>query len=162
MFICTSTMKRCNINSWITQLLRGVKEMKNFKVVEKSEFEKELQSIVNGLGLSIKGIQDITDALNEKGFGTKERIYKIKTNQSNKCIIIYSSVDIRTDKTRDKGADALRVVVWLRTKQGDFFKAFKKHYRVETIFKNLSNTIKEINSTEITSFKGYKKSLKYA
>jgi hypothetical protein len=160
----TSTRNRSIINSreHKQKLLRGVLQMKNFKVIQKSEFEMELQAIISGLGLPISGIQDITEALNNKGYGTKERIYKIKTNQSNKCIIIYSSVDIRTDKTRSKGSDALRVVVWLRTNQGDFFKSYKKHYRLETIFKNLGNTIKEINSNKISSFKGFKKELKYA
>jgi hypothetical protein len=134
----------------------------NFCVFTKQEFETELQAIVTGLGLSINSIQDITKPLINKGFNTKERIYKIKTNQSNKCIVIYSSLDIRTDRTRDIGADALRVIVWLRTKQGDFFKSYKKHYRVDSLFKNLTKTISEINNLEINSFKGYKKSLQYA
>lgn len=135
---------------------------KQFKVMEKNEFEMELKGIITRLGLKVEGIQDITDALNANNFGTKERIYKVKTAQSNKAILIYSSIDIRTDKSRDIGSDAVRVVVWLKTEQGNFFKSFKKHYRIKTIFKNLENTIKEINSTEIKSFKGYKKSLKYA
>ena len=134
----------------------------NFSVYTKSEFETELLSMVTGQGLPPYSIQDITEALISKGFNTKERIYKIRTNQSNKCIIIYSSIDIRTNRTRDVGADALRVIIWLRTKQGDFFKSYKKHYRIETLFKNLEKSITEINSTEITSFKGYKKSLQYA
>lgn len=134
----------------------------NFCIYNKQEFESELQVIVTDIGLSINSIQDITQALIDKGFNTKERIYKIRTNQSNKCIIIYSSLDIRTNRTRTKGSDALRVIIWLRTKQGDFFKSYKKHYRVETLFTNLSKTIKEINSQDIKSFAGYKKSLQYA
>jgi len=134
----------------------------NFCVYNKEEFEAELQAIVSDLGLSVNGIQDITEPLIKNGFNTKERIYKIKTNQSNKCIIIYSSLDIRTNRTRNKGADALRVIIWLRTKQGDFFKSYKKHYRVDTLFKNLAKTVNEINNQEINSFKGFKKNLKYA
>lgn len=134
----------------------------NFCIYNKDEFESELRNIVTSLGLTVNCIQDITFALIDKGFNTKERIYKIKTNQNNKAIVIYSSIDIRTNRTRSKGSDALRVIVWLRTKQGDFFKSYKKHYRINTLFKNLSNSIKEINSTEISNFKGYKKSLKYA
>lgn len=133
-----------------------------FCIYNKVEFESELQAIVTDLGLSINSIQDITLALINKGFNTKERIYKIKTSQSNKCIIIYSSLDIRYNKTREKGSDALRVIVWLRTKHGDFFKSYKKHYRVNTLFQNLSKTIKEINDLEIKSFSGYKKKLQYA
>lgn len=134
----------------------------NFCVYNKAEFEGELQAIVTDLGLSINGIQDITEALIEKGFNTKERIYKIKTSQSNKCIVIYSSLDIRSNRTRNKGSDVLRVIIWLRTTKGDFFKSYKKHYRVDTLFKNLAKTIKEINDTEIKSFAGYKKNLQYA
>jgi hypothetical protein len=134
----------------------------NFCVYSKEEFEDELKSIVNGIGLPIYNIQDITKPLIDKGFNTKERIYKIKTSQANKCIIIYSSIDIRTDRTRDIGSDALRVVIWLRTKQGDFFKSYKKHYRIETLFINLAKSIEEINNKEIASFRGYKKKLQYA
>ena len=133
-----------------------------FCVYNKEEFERELLKIVKGLDLPLYGVQDITEGLIQKGFNTKERIYKIKTKQANKAIIIYSSLDIRTDRTRDIGSDALRVIIWLRTKQGDFFKSYKKHYRVQTLFQNLGKTIEEINSTDITSFKGYKKSLQYA
>lgn len=134
----------------------------NFCIYNKVEFENELQSIVNGLGLSINGIQDITQALIDKGFNTKERIYKIKTAQSNKCIIIYSSLDIRTNRTRSKGSDCIRVVVWLRTKHGDFFKSYKKHYRINTLFKNLEKSLTELNNQNITSFKGFKKNLQSA
>lgn len=135
---------------------------KDFCIYSKIQFENELQKIVDKLGLPNDSIKDITDSLIGNGFNTKERIYRIKTNQSNKAIIIYSSVDIRTNETRSLGSDALRVIVWLRTKQGDFFKAHKKHYRIKTMFQNLGKSIQEINEKEITSFKGYKKSLKYA
>jgi hypothetical protein len=132
-----------------------------FHVFNKFEFENELQSIVLNAGLPSQNIQDITEAMINNGFNTKERIYKIKTAQPNKCIIIYSSLDIRDNRTRTKGSDALRVIVWLRTKQGDFFKSYKKHYRIHTLFKNLGKSITDINSQEINSFKGFKKNLKY-
>lgn len=131
-------------------------------VFTKEQFENELQLIALNNGLTLDSIKDITSPLIDKGFNTKERIYKVKTSQSNKAIIIYSSVDIRTNKTRNIGSDCLRVVIWLRTKQGDFFKSYKKHYRIDTLFNNLNKTIKELNEQEIKSFKGYKKSLQYS
>jgi hypothetical protein len=136
-------------------------KQENFCVYDKWEFESQLQSIVLKAGLPSEYIQDITEAMIKGGFNTKERIYKIKTAQSNKAVLIYSSLDIRDDRTRTKGSDALRVIIWLKTPQGNFYKSYKKHYRIDTLFKNLGKSILEINSNEIKSFKGFKKNLKF-
>lgn len=133
----------------------------NFCVYNKTEFEVKLNTIVRSAGLPPYNIQDITEGLQAGGMNLMERVYKIKTNQSNKAILVYSSVDVRTNRTREKGADALRVIIWLKTEQGNFFKSYKKHYRIETLFKNLEKSITEINSQHISSFKGFKKNLKY-
>lgn len=132
----------------------------NFCVYNKFEFEAKLGNIVRAVGLPTYNILEITDGLVAGGMILKERVYRIKTAQRNKAILIYSSVDVRTNETREKGADALRVIIWLKTEQGNFFKSHKKHYRIDTLFKNLEKSIKEINATEIKSFKGYKRKLK--
>jgi hypothetical protein len=135
--------------------------MKEFKVIGKNEFETELRRIVTGLGLSADSIREITEAYNQNDMVVKERVYKIPTKQSNKAIIIYSSIDVRSDESRVKGSDAVRVVVWLRTEKGNFFKSFTKHLRINTIFKNLEKSITKINGEELKSFKGMKSNIKY-
>jgi len=42
----------------------------------------------------------------------KEIIYSIPTPNDSVTIRIFSTVDIRTNQTRDKGADAIRIVYW--------------------------------------------------
>lgn len=69
--------------------------MSNFVVIEKDQFETYLPD----------GFQAIETK-------AKEYVYQGETEKPNVGIRVYSSVDIRTNKTRDIGSDAIRVVLW--------------------------------------------------
>lgn len=87
--------------------------MTNFVTIEKEQFENYLP----------KGFQTIET-------NAKEYVYQGTTDKLNVGIRIYSSVDIRTNKTRDVGADAVRIVFWDIINDRPLGKG-KRIYRVE-------------------------------
>ena len=88
--------------------------MSNFIVLDKEQFESYLP----------RGFKEIESP------GAKERVYEGCTDNLNVGIRIYSSVDIRTDRTRDVGSDAIRVVFWDLLNDRPLGKG-KRIYRVE-------------------------------
>ena len=76
---------------------------------------------------------------------SKEIIYSIGTSNQNINIRIYSTVDIRTGQTRDKGKDAIRIVFWDNLNNRPIGKG-KKILRVEgatTISERISSRVQE-------------------
>ena len=76
---------------------------------------------------------------------SKEIIYSIGTSNENINIRVYSTVDIRTGQTRDKGKDAIRVVFWDNLNNRPIGKG-KKILRVEgatTISDRISSRVQE-------------------
>lgn len=105
----------------------------------KKHFEYELREILKRN--KSKFMDDITEEWIKEGNVTWERIYKISTKNRAVDIILFSSIDMRTNKVRESGGDAVRVVIRWTTKNGPYFKKVAKHYRIETLFKNLEETI---------------------
>lgn len=110
----------------------------------KKHFEYELKGILirNRMGF----MQDITEEWLAEGNSAWERIYKISTKNKSVDIILFSSIDIRTDSVRDNGTDRVRVITRWKTKNGPVYKKIHHHNRLETLFKNLEITIKNIQS----------------
>ncbi|MDF2534207.1 MAG: hypothetical protein K0R18_364 [Bacillales bacterium] len=106
----------------------------------KKQFEYELRNM--GLGW----MEDITEAWLEEGNESWERIYRISTKNKSVDIIIFSSLDMRTNHVRDNGADAVRTIIRWKTKHGFIYKRIGKNYRVRNLFRNLQGTIKEAQS----------------
>jgi 3-methyladenine DNA glycosylase/8-oxoguanine DNA glycosylase len=77
---------------------------------------------------------------------TWEHVYSVSTKNKAVDIIVFSSVDVRSGKTREKGSDAVRLVLRWETKFGYIYKRLGKHYRLETLFQNMEKTIKEAQS----------------
>jgi hypothetical protein len=86
-------------------------------------------------------LEDITDEWLNSGKETWERIYKISTKNRAVDIIIFSSIDMRTNEVREIGADAVRVVTRWTTRRGELFKRVGKHLRIKTLFNNLEKSI---------------------
>lgn len=105
----------------------------------KAHFEYELKGVLinNRAGF----MEDITDQWLSEGNETWERIYKITTKNKAVDIIIFSSIDMRTNKVRDKGTDCVRLVMRWTTRKGPLFKRIAKHYRIETLFNNVRGSI---------------------
>ncbi|MFW6242734.1 MAG: hypothetical protein ACOC2W_01090 [bacterium] len=107
----------------------------------KSHFEYELNGILirNRAGF----LTEITEDWREEGNETWEYIYKISTKNRAVDIIVFSSIDLKTDEVRDIGGDAVRLVMRWRTRSGNVFKRLAKHYRIKTLFENMEKTILE-------------------
>jgi hypothetical protein len=105
----------------------------------RKHFEYELRGILisNRLGK----LEDYTDGFIAEGNQTFEKIYKLKSRNPAVEVLVYSSVDVTENKVRSKGADAVRVVLCWNTKKGKRYKRVAKHLRIETLFKNLENTL---------------------
>jgi hypothetical protein len=86
-------------------------------------------------------MEDITWNWRKEGNVTWERIYKISTKNRAVDIIVFSSIDISTGRARDVGGDAVRLVLRWKTTNGNLYKRLAKHYRVDTLFDNLKETV---------------------
>lgn len=107
----------------------------------KAKFEYELLNIIkkNKIGNYL----EVTESLEQNGYPILERVYVVKTRNPYVSILIYSSIDRRTDRVRDIGSDAIRVVLVWKTKRGRFYKKLHKHLRIKTVFNNLEKTLIE-------------------
>jgi hypothetical protein len=112
---------------------------KEYFKFSRKHFEYELRGILihNKLGR----MEDYTDEFIAEGNQSFEKIYKLKSRNPAVEVLIYSSVDVTENKVRSKGSDAVRVVLCWNTKKGKRYKRVAKHLRIETLFKNLENTL---------------------
>ena len=112
--------------------------MKRFYEYGKKHFEFELRRLLfkNKIG----SMEEITEDFSEESY-TEERIYKIKTKNPSVSIIVFSSVDIKTNFTREIGADAVRIVMEWKTKNGFVYKKIGKHLRIDTLFNNVEKSL---------------------
>ena len=115
-----------------------------YKQFSKQKFEYELSRIrrENGLG----GWTDVTDYIENSW----EYIYSLPTNIGGLSILIFSSVDINTNFTRDFGSDAVRVIYRWNTRNGVLYHRICKHKRIDTLFLNLEKTI--VNNCNVMMF----------
>jgi hypothetical protein len=113
--------------------------LSNYYHFGKKQFEYELRGLCirDRLGF----LNEITDELLAEGNEIWEKVYAISTINKSVDIIIYSSIDMRTNYVRDVGADAVRVVMRWKTKHGMLYKKLAKHYRLKTLFSNLRGTL---------------------
>lgn len=114
---------------------------KQYYQFSKKHFEYELRGILirNKLGQ----VQDITEEYKSQGGETWERIYSVTTKNKSVRILVFSSIDINTDKVRDIGGDAVKVVKEWTTKNGKVYQKVAHHYRLKTLFNNLEKTLVE-------------------
>lgn len=106
--------------------------MAEYISLSKTEFEEALKSLGTEYELINKP-------------GAKEHVYKVKTSNEKVSVVIYSSVDIFSDKTRGVGEDAIRTVFWHEKGNHPIGKG-KRIYRVtskESIARRIATTIKE-------------------
>ena len=117
---------------------------KQYKRYTKAQFEREL-ILIRQEG-KLRGWGDITQQLeSESRQALWEFVYCFPTYNKDLDLVVYSSVDRRSGATREKGSDAVRVIYRLRVGGSVWYKKLKKHYRLETLFKNLQSTLIEGN-----------------
>lgn len=118
---------------------------KQYYQFSKKQFEYDLKGICfrNNFRTPI----NYTEEHRNEGGETWEHIYKIQTKNPAVAVLIYSSVDVNTNYVREKGGDAVRVVVRWNTRNGARYKAAATHYRIKTLFENLEKTlVREISA----------------
>lgn len=129
--------------------------MREYYQYGKKHFEFEMRRLLieNKLGF----LSEITDEfLSDKH--TWERIYKVSTKNPSLDIIIFSSVDIRTNYVRDYSADAVRLVFRWKTKNGYVYKKLAKHLRLRTLFSNVKKTL-ESAQKQVFNLKGFSRNI---
>lgn len=110
----------------------------------KAKFEYELNGICKRNNL--KNPVDITEELRVDN-NLLEYTYEIFTKNPSVSFIVFSSIDLRTGRVRDKGSDALRVILKWKTRKGFYYKSLKNHKRITSVFLNLEKTIKTVNDS---------------
>ena len=112
---------------------------REFRLFTLGQFEYQLKNILyqNRAGF----MSDITREWQEEGNATWEHIYKITTRNPSVDIIVFSSVDMRTNKVRENGDDRVRLVFRWRTKNGYRWRKIGRHNRIATLFDNVKNSI---------------------
>lgn len=110
-----------------------------YKSYSKKQFEYFLRGVLieNRLGF----MNDVTASSKNSW----EYIYEITTRNRAVTLIVFSSVDMRTNKTRDNGLDRVRIVMRWKTKNGDRFKRVARHNRLDTLFNNVKSTLLDSN-----------------
>lgn len=111
----------------------------SYKPYWKSEFQRCLTS-VNGAG-NIIGWSEVSDSIASNGFTIWEYVYEVRLRNSSASIIVFSSVDKNSDRSREVNSDAVRVVYQWVTKGGAVYSKICKKYRVESLFENLSEAL---------------------
>lgn len=88
-------------------------------------------------------LKDVTqDYIEERG-STWERIYTVSTKNRSVDIMIFSSIDMRTNYVREHGDDAVRIVMRWKTKNGYVYSKVAKHLRINTLFNNMYKSIEQ-------------------
>lgn len=122
----------------------------------KKHFEYGVRNflIKNRLGF----MKDITEEYIAEGNDTWERVYSISTRNRAVDILVYSSVDIKTDYVREHGDDAVRLVLRWKTRNGYVYKRIAKHLRIETLFQNMKESVEKAqNSVFNLNYKEFSK-----
>jgi hypothetical protein len=107
-----------------------------YKRYTKKQFEFLLRGLLidNKLGF----LNDVTS----EHSNTWEYIYEVSTRNPSVKIIIFSSVDKRTEKTRDNGDDRVRLIMrWTNRKGEHVYKRLARHNRIDTLFNNVKSTL---------------------
>jgi hypothetical protein len=126
-----------------------------YKNYSKKQFEYFLRGLLieNKLGF-------LSEVTNEHG-QTWEHIYEVTTRNRAVTIIIFSSVDMRTGRTRENGADRVRLVLRWKTKNGYVYKRIARHNRLDTLFNNIKSTLLNFNPFGQFDFKEFSSKLPF-
>jgi hypothetical protein len=118
--------------------------MRKYYQFGKKHFEYGVREFLinNKLGF----LKDITQDYIADGGSTWERIYTVSTRNKSVELIIFSSIDMRTDYVREHGDDAVRIVMRWKTKNGYVYKKVAKHLRINTLFQNMEKSIAQAQS----------------
>lgn len=110
----------------------------------RKEFESGLLKIAKNLNLQVG---DYTEKQGKQNI--EERVYEMTTPNPVIRILIYSSIDPRTNISREVGGDAIRINFYCKFNGKTYYKKFKTHQRIKTMFDNIEKSIQEINKEKM-------------
>jgi hypothetical protein len=116
-----------------------VQSNNRFYSFSRRHFEFELRGVL--IREQAGYLTDITNEWIQEGNATWERIYRISTQNKSCDIIVFSSVDMRTDSVRENGDDRVRLVMRWKTRNGYRFRRIARHNRLRTLFDNVKDSI---------------------
>lgn len=121
----------------------GSSSQREYVRITKEEFEEFLTLVDNSWGI----VSEDEEANKELRNFSREYIYKMPLRDAPEelQLRIFSTIDKRTDVCRDKGADAIRCVIW-DSKEFHPVGGRKKTLRIKTWKKNLRNKIEELKA----------------
>jgi hypothetical protein len=108
--------------------------MLQYRQYSKAKFDYELRSLL---------IRNRAGFVTEIEHGESwEHIYQITTKNPAINIIMFTSIDKRTGKTRNNGADRVRLVMaWTNRSGQTSYKRLARHNRIHTLFSNIESTL---------------------
>jgi hypothetical protein len=123
-----------------------------YKQYWKSQFQAALSSFYR-TG-KVNGWKEVSEEMESEEIPINEFVYRISLKNPSASIIVFSSVDKITERTRDIGADAVRIIYEWKTENGLIYSKIAKRNRVETLFENLRESIVEAanNSFNLGSY----------
>lgn len=116
----------------------------NYMSYNRNRFEQELERITGELNLQFGEYVDQGKRKSE------ERVYEVTTKNPMVRLLIYSSIDPRTNTSREVGGDAVRVTFYCMHKGKLYYKRHKTHQRISTLFNNLEKSIGAANDLTTT------------
>lgn len=118
--------------------IRVLSTMK-YKQYWKSEFQSALSSF-SRTG-KINSWKEISEEMESEEIPINEFVYRIYLKNPSASIIVFSSVDKSTERTRSIGVDAVRIIYEWNTKNGPIYSKIAKRNRVEALFENLRESV---------------------
>lgn len=116
---------------------------KQYVGFSREEFELKLKGIQYLLGWN--DFKDVTDQLSSNGKLMWERIYEFQVD--NIYVRIYSTVDTRTNLTRDSGNDKVKIISVLKSSESEKYFLLSKHVRIISLFDNIKKSLSRLNSS---------------
>jgi hypothetical protein len=123
----------------------------NYKSFSKDQFEFYLIKYKEEI-LTLRYWREVSDKVQTNDFIIQEYVYCFETTNQDVSILVFSSVAKSSEKSRVRGSDAVRLVCRWKTKSGVKHKKICKHYRIETLFKNLRVTLNKIPLDNLNGF----------
>jgi len=110
-----------------------------YKPYWKSEFQQTLSSL--SYSSNLLDWEEVSGSIETGTLPINEFVYRFNLVNKSCSIIIFSSVDKSTERSRDVGADAVRIIYEWKTKNGLIYSRIAKRNRVDTLFENMSDSI---------------------
>ena len=106
-------------------------------------FEDRLSSMLDSNGLG--RWYDVSDRLREGKVDLIERVYLVSTRDRRRSILVYSTLDIRTDRVSDEIGRFVRFYLVEKRLNGYEYKYLGRRLRTEVLFDRMESFLIDVN-----------------